>query len=69
MEKSFETIVISSPDLKVGETYTVTCGDASAEITLTDTITGTDSGGMTGGPGNMGPMSDQPEASGEASEE
>ena len=67
--KGFETVVISSPDLKVGETYTVTCGDASAEITLTDIITGADSSGMAGGPGNMGPIGGQSEASGEASEE
>ena len=69
VEKGFETVVISSPDLKVGETYTVTCGDASAEITLTDIITGADSSGMAGDPGNMGPIGGQSEASGEASEE
>lgn len=68
LEKDFETVVISSPELAVGETYTVTRGDASAEITLTDTVTGADSGGMTGAPGNMLPVGGQPEASGEASE-
>jgi len=46
VDKRFETVVISSPDLAVGGTYTVTCGDASAEITLTDIVTGADSGGM-----------------------
>ena len=48
VEKGFQTVVVSSPELAVGETYTVTCGDASAEITLTDTVTGADSGGMGG---------------------
>ena len=40
VEKRFGTVVVSCPELAVGETYTVSCGDASAEITLTDTITG-----------------------------
>lgn len=69
VEKSFETVVISSPDLVVGEIYTVTQGDTSAEITLTDTVTGADSGSKAGTPGNMGPMGSQPEISGEANEE
>ena len=69
VEKSFETVVISSPDLVVGEIYTVTQGDTSAEITLTDTVTGADSGSKAGTPGNMGPMGNQPEISGEANEE
>lgn len=54
VEKAFGTVVVSSPNLAVGETYTVTCGDASAEITLTGTVTGADAaalGGMAGGPG------------------
>ena len=46
VEKSFGTIVVSSPALVVGETYTVSCGDESIEITLTDMITGADSGGI-----------------------
>ena len=55
VEKGFATVVVSSPDLEVGETYTVSCGDTSAEITLTDTVTGSDSGGMcTRGGGGMG---------------
>ena len=55
VEKGFQTVVVSSPELSVGETYTVTCGDASAEITLTDTVTGADSGVTTG----FGPMGGQ----------
>lgn len=50
VEKGFETVVVSSPALVIGETYTVACGESSAEITLTDTITGANSGGMGGGP-------------------
>lgn len=68
VDKPFETVVISSSDLAVGETYIVTCGDASAEITLTDTVTGADSGSAAGNHGNMGPMGSQPETSGEAGE-
>lgn len=46
VEKSFGTIVVSSPTLVVGETYTVSCGDECVEVTLTDMITGADSGGI-----------------------
>ncbi len=50
VEKSFGVLVISCADLAVGETYTVTAGENSAEITLTDMITGSDAGAMAGGP-------------------
>lgn len=56
-EKAFSCVVISSPDIKQGETYTVTAGNSSREITMDSTIYG--SGGMsTGGmaPGGMGPV-------------
>ena len=49
VEKRFETVVISSPDLKVGETYTISAGGSSATVTPTSIITG---GGM--GFGGMG---------------
>ena len=52
LEKGYATVVVSSPELIVGETYTVASGEASAEITLTDTVTGADAGGM-GGMGDM----------------
>ena len=55
LDKAFQTVVVSSPALAVGERYTVTCGDSSAEITLTGTVTGSDAGGM-GGPWNRGGM-------------
>ncbi|MDR1003088.1 MAG: carbohydrate-binding domain-containing protein [Oscillospiraceae bacterium] len=47
-EKSYQCAVISSPALIKGETYTVTAGSYSTEITLDDIITG---GGIGGGPG------------------
>ena len=51
MAKSFNSIVISTPEMQVGETYTLTCGDTSVEAELTDTITALGSGGFGGGPG------------------
>ena len=54
MPKSFNSVVISTPDMQVGETYTLTCGDTSVEVELTDTITALGSGGFGGGPGGFG---------------
>ena len=54
MAKSFNSVVISTPDMQVGETYTLTCGDTSVEAELTDTITALGSGGFGGGPGGFG---------------
>ncbi len=59
MTKSFNNVVISLPELTVGETYTLTCGTETAELTLTDTITSLGSGGFGfpgpgGGPGGPG---------------
>lgn len=51
LSKSFNSIVISTPEMQVGETYTLTCGDTSVEAELTDTITALGSGGFGGGPG------------------
>ena len=51
MAKSFSSVVISTPEMQVGETYTLTCGDTSVEAELTDTITALGSGGGFGGPG------------------
>ena len=47
-QKQFQSIVISAPGMKVGGTYTVSAGSASAEITLTSIIYG-GTGGMGGG--------------------
>ena len=49
-DKNFRSIVISSKDLKVGETYTVKAGSESVSVTLSSIATG---GGMQGGPGGM----------------
>lgn len=54
MAKSFSSIVISTPEMQVGQTYTLTCGDTSVEAELTDTITALGSGGGFGGPGGPG---------------
>ena len=49
-DKSFRSVVVSSKDLKVGETYTVKAGSESVSVTLSSITTG---GGMQGGPGGM----------------
>ncbi len=59
MAKRFNNVVISTPELRVGETYTLTCGDEQQDVTITDTITSIGSGGMygfgsIGGSGDMG---------------
>ena len=48
--KSFRSVVVSSKDLKVGETYTVKAGSESVSVTLSSITTG---GGMQRGPGGM----------------
>ncbi len=55
-EKSYSSVVISCPELTVGETYTLTTGSSSTEVTLSSLITGTSSGmgGGNMGGGNMG---------------
>ena len=65
---SYQSILISSPDLVKGNTYTVTAGNYSETVTLSDYIYGSGSGfgpgGMPGGwnPGDMpgGDMGDFP---------
>ena len=47
--KSFRSVVVSSKDLKVGETYMVKAGSESVSVTLSSITTG----GMQGGPGGM----------------
>lgn len=47
--KSFRSVVVSSKDLKVGQTYTVKAGSESVSVTLSSITTG----GMQGGPGGM----------------
>lgn len=49
---NYQSIVVSTPQLKNGETYTVTAGQESLQVTLTQIAT--NSGGMGGGFGNKG---------------
>ena len=44
--KSFNCVVLSSPDLAVGQTYTLVMGDHEAEITLASTVYSNRSGGF-----------------------
>ena len=50
VEKSFQTVVVSSPDMVTGQTYTLSCGSASATFTVGSS--GNGFGGGFGGPGN-----------------
>ena len=43
-DKYFNSIVVSSPDLKKGETYTISIGDIYQTVTLDDYIYGTGNG-------------------------
>lgn len=65
VEKSFATVVVSCPELAVGETYTVASGENAVEITLTDVVTGSDTGGMGG---MAGPMQGMPGPGGNSAE-
>ena len=61
-EKQFSSVLLSSPELETGSTYTLTVGDETYSIELTETIYGSGSGmgmggmqgGMMGGPGMKG---------------
>ncbi len=52
--RQYQSVVISSPELKEGETYTLTCGSQTAEVTLSSIVT---SNGQQGNkmPGNGRP--------------
>lgn len=50
-KKAYSSVVMSTPEIQVGKTYTVETGDATQMITMDSLIYG-NSGGM-GGPGNM----------------
>ncbi|MBR3247266.1 MAG: carbohydrate-binding domain-containing protein [Clostridiales bacterium] len=60
-ECSYQTVLISSPELLMGNTYTVTAGDYSETVTLTDYIYGSGSGmGFPGGRGDRMPQNNDP---------
>lgn len=56
--KAYNSILISTPDIKVGETYTLSAGSLSGEVEMTSLIMGSGSGmgggGMGGQPGGQG---------------
>ena len=58
MNKEFGSVVVSCPEMKVGETYTLTTGDVVTEFEVTETIMSVGIGGMFGPPpmGEMPPM-------------
>lgn len=51
-ETKYNCVIISTPDVQAGNTYTLTAGEESTAVEMTDTIYG--SGGMMGGHGGMG---------------
>ena len=59
-EKSFNSIVISAPELEVGTKYTLKIGDDTEDITLSSISTTFGNSGMGGGMGNMGGGSNRP---------
>ncbi len=60
--KQYQSVVISTPDLTKDETYTLTCGDQTAEITLSSVVTSNGQQGMggQGGRGGQPGQGDQP---------
>ncbi|MDD3305950.1 MAG: carbohydrate-binding domain-containing protein [Acetobacterium sp.] len=52
-DKTYQSVVISSPDLAQSSTYTLTCGSQNVEIPLTGIVTSNGQTGM-GGPGQGG---------------
>lgn len=54
-KKSYNSVVISTPDIAKGETYTLSCGSTDTTVEMTDTIYGEGSGmGGHGGKGGHG---------------
>lgn len=52
VDKKFNSVVISTSDMKQGDTYTLTVGDQSSSFTLDDITYSEGSGGMQGPGGN-----------------
>lgn len=57
--KAYNSVVVSSPELKEGETYTLSAGSQSESLTLSSVVTSNGSGGM-GGPMGGGRGGQQP---------
>lgn len=49
--ESFQSVAVSCPQLKQGESYTLTAGSQSETLTLSSTVTSNGGGGMMGGGG------------------
>lgn len=49
--KNWQNVVFTSPDLKQGETYTITAGSVSEQVTLESIVTSNSAGGDFGGRG------------------
>lgn len=56
-DKTYQSVVISTPDLAQGSTYTLTCGSQTVEIPLTGMVTSNGQTGQ-GGPGQGGQKPD-----------
>ncbi len=54
-DKEYQSVVISTPELAKDNTYTITCGDQTADITLTSVVTSNGQQGRGGPGGNGGP--------------
>jgi len=52
--KAYNSVVVSSPDLKKGETYTLSAGSQSESLTLSSVVTSNGSGGISGPIGGRG---------------
>lgn len=58
--KNYSNVVISCPDIKVGETYSVTAGGQTVSVTMDSLIYG-EGGGMGGNMGGMAPNGKAPD--------
>ncbi|WKY46573.1 carbohydrate-binding domain-containing protein [Eubacteriaceae bacterium ES3] len=58
-DKTYQSVVISTPELSDGQTYTLSAGSQSAEITLSGIVTSNGQTGMGGGMGGGGKGGDR----------
>ncbi len=59
-DKAYQSVVISTPDLAQGSTYTLICGSQTVEIPMTGMVTSNGQMGM-GGPGQPGQGGQKPQ--------
>ncbi len=52
-KKQYSNVLVSTPEIKNGETYVISAGGNEQSVTMNGTIYG-EAGGMQGGPGNFG---------------